>query len=134
MAPDNTAGYYAGNDLSANWKLKVTSICIDAGDDYLADDIIGIARPQGDYSDIGAYEYSTETGFSTIFNVKSTFYTSGNQLVFNNLDGLNELNIYTITGALLKKVALNVGINNVALQPNRIYLIKTQNLGAKVIL
>jgi uncharacterized surface protein with fasciclin (FAS1) repeats len=55
--PSATAGWNAGGLQPADWSLGENSVCIDAGGEFAGFDINGIERPQGDASDMGAYEY-----------------------------------------------------------------------------
>jgi hypothetical protein len=127
VAPSTTAGYGAADALTANWKLGAASVCIDAGDDYLADDILGTLRPKGDYSDIGAYEYYDATGITkNTINNRLAISTEGGILVNNKIQN-NEIRIYSITGVLVKSVKLTEGINFIALPEGQIYIIKTNN-------
>jgi len=49
------------NALAGNYKLAVGSPAIDSGTPLLPTDILGVARPQGPATDMGAYEYKDST-------------------------------------------------------------------------
>jgi hypothetical protein len=132
VSPSTTAGYGAADALTANWKLSAESPCIDAGDEYLRDDINGIPRPQGDYSDIGAYEYSTT---SALLNNKLTLeniYGVTAAIKFNNTNAVKQLDIYNLMGVLVRSVQTLAGENSISLPGNQLYIVKANNKMAKV--
>jgi hypothetical protein len=131
-APSTNAGYGASDALTAQWNLTASSVCIDAGDDYLPTDIMGVTRPKGDYSDIGAYEYYTTTGFpETTANNSFAMSVEGGVLI-NNIADLKELAVYSMQGSLLKTQKLTNGIQFMALPSNQIYLLKADNTIRKI--
>lgn len=131
--PSATAGYGATDALIASWKLTASSVCVDAGDDYLADDILGTTRPKGDYSDIGAYEYYAISGILglTVNNQLAVSLEGG--IMINNQINSKEVSIYTMMGKLIKTTGLTEGINYIALPSNQLYLVKINNYIQKVI-
>lgn len=133
VAPDDSVGYYPTYNGSADWRLSSSSILVDAGDDYLTEDLLGNARPQGDFSDIGAYEYTAGTGLNQILANKSFAYANGSSIIFNNLDNLKNLNIYTIQGKLLRVVSLQDGLNAINTSASSLYMLKSGTFSCKVL-
>lgn len=134
VLPSSEAGYGVADALTANWKLASTSILIDAGDDYLQDDMEGTVRPKGDYSDIGAYEYDPESSSlnKTTISAESNVYTLDGAIVINNVDKASKVEIYSLLGALVKIQPLTEGLNYIPVQNNQIYLVKAGKLVGKV--
>jgi hypothetical protein len=133
VAPSSAVGYGAADALTANWRLSSTSSLIDAGDNYITSDIVNTARPQGDYSDIGAYEYTTVSGLIDNKESLSTIRGTNGAIWFNNLDGVKQLNIYNIMGLLVKSVLTADGENIVRLTAKQVYIVKAGNTTTKVI-
>ncbi len=133
VAPSTTAGYGATDALTANWRLSAGSVCIDAGDDYINDDISGNARPQGDYSDIGAYEYSTTSNVNTKQEQNLFVYGTEGKIVFENQLNINQIEIYSVLGTLIKKQLVSGGTNYIEIPSNQLYIVKAGNRTTKVI-
>jgi hypothetical protein len=133
VAPSTTAGYGATDALTANWRLSAGSVCIDAGDDYINDDISGNARPQGDYSDIGAYEYSTTSDVNTKQEQNLFVYGTEGKIVFENQLNINQIEIYSVLGTLIKKQLVSGGTNYIEIPSTQLYIVKAGNRTTKVI-
>jgi hypothetical protein len=133
VAPSSTFGYGVADALTANWRLSANSILIDAGDDYLNADIEGTPRPQGDYSDIGAYEYSATSALFTAKEQLGNIYGLAGAIKFNNDSNTKSINIYNAIGVLIRTVQTTAGENTISLPGNQLYIVKANNKVAKVI-
>ncbi len=119
----------------ANWSLLGSSALIDAASSgQLLVDLAGTVRPLGTSGDIGAYEYdpgmttslASELHPSTIVAVRSGVKITG--------DGsFSKASVFTITGSLLKTVDIREGENQIELPAQQLYIIKTGNVAAKII-
>lgn len=133
VAPTTEPGQGATGALTANWKLQSSSILIDAGDDFVADDIDGTARPQGDFSDIGAYEFSTATtNVQNAEQSKLKLYAAKGALVFNNDINAQSLVVYNLTGAKVASLQLKAGLNTLPLAPNQLYIVQVGKQTSKL--
>jgi hypothetical protein len=132
-APSTTAGYGATDALTADWKLTATSVCIDAGDEYISDDLNGVARPKGDYSDIGAYEYDFTSGVAKYSANILHLYAIEGGIVFENNDDVRFVEVYSIPGVLVKRQTVSTGSNYIELPSKQIYLVKAGNQVQKIL-
>lgn len=135
VAPTTEAGYGVEGALTAKWNLSSSSILIDAGDDYLADDINGVARPKGDYSDIGAYEYDPNASSLPAGIAKENLrvYSLDGVIVVDNTVSARQVEIYSLMGALVKTQALGDGLNYIPVPAGQLYLLKTGGTIQKVV-
>ncbi|MDO9634338.1 MAG: choice-of-anchor Q domain-containing protein [Paludibacter sp.] len=133
VAPSTTAGYGAADALTANWRLSAGSVCIDAGDDYISDDIAGVARPQGDYSDIGAYEYSTTSGVNSKQDQNLIIYGTQGRIVFENELNIKQIEVYSTHGTLIKTQQVFDGTNYIEIPSNQLYIVKAGDMIKKII-
>lgn len=133
ISPSSAPGYGAEGALDAIWKLSENSICVDAGDDYIDDDIEGVSRPQGDYSDIGAYEYHIPSGFKVSHLNDLKAYGAQGKIVIENNANIRELKVYNLLGDLIIKRQIAEGVHSIQLPSNQIYLVKAGKSVQKVI-
>jgi hypothetical protein len=133
VAPSSTFGYGVADALTANWRLSANSILIDAGDDYLTTDIEGTPRPQGDYSDIGAYEYSVNSSVNDFKAGELNVYAVKNGLMLHNDNETTRVDVFTLTGVRVLSIQLNAGAHFIPLSENQMYIVKLNNKTAKVI-
>ena len=133
VTPSSTWGYGVADALTANWRLASNSILIDAGDNYITSDIAGTVRPQGDYSDIGAYEYSATSALFTAKEQLGNIYGVTDAIRFNNNSNTKSISIYNAMGILVRTVQTMAGENTISLPGNQLYIVKANNKVAKVI-
>ncbi|MBI9061880.1 MAG: hypothetical protein JEZ14_07810 [Marinilabiliaceae bacterium] len=137
FAPASAAGYGVADALTADWHITENSACIDYGDDYLADDLDGNLRPKGDFSDIGAYEFDSFNPPTSLDEVPEktkqfSVYSDVNGIVVNTeVDG--SLQVYSITGQLLKAVNAHRGENRIHLQNKQMVIVLFEGVAQKVI-
>jgi hypothetical protein len=137
LSPSSDAGYGVSDALTANWRITTGSACIDWGDDYLTEDLDGTARPQGDYSDIGAYEYDPNnppTSVNDVYEAKESFtvYSSqGNIVVDADVEGL--VSIFNITGSLMKTVRVFPGETSIPMRSQQLYIVRFNGQTKKVV-
>lgn len=133
VAPTAEPGQGVAGALTANWKLQSSSILIDAGDDFVTEDIDGTARPQGDFSDIGAYEFSTATtNVQNTQNSQLKLQAIDGTLVFDNNIDAKTLVVYNLTGAKVASLQLKTGINSLALPTKQLYIVQVDNQSTKL--
>ncbi len=132
VSPSSDAGYGVADALTANWKLSSSSILIDAGDDYLPDDLIGTSRPKGDYSDIGAYEYDPTSSLPDNRFDNIRIYAHDGHIIIDNTFGAQQIKVYSILGSMVKSQQLIDGLNYVQLPQNHCYLVKIDNIVKKI--
>jgi hypothetical protein len=113
--------------------LASNSILIDAGDNYITSDIAGTVRPQGDYSDIGAYEYSATSALFIAKEQLDNVYGISGAIKFNNVSDAKSIAIYNAMGVLVRTVKTVAGENTISLPGNQLYIVKANNKVAKVI-
>lgn len=120
--------------LTASWKLTSASPCVDAGDNYLTEDLEGTARPNGDYSDIGAYEYtsSVNTGLELI-NDKKIFASNGKIFIQNDAKN-TQAAVYNMLGVCVKTANLVEGLNIIDLQSTGLFVVKTPSGSVKLMI
>jgi hypothetical protein len=123
IAPSSGAGEGVEDALSANWRLSASSILIDAGDDFLADDIDGTPRPQGDYSDIGAYEYSLTSSIRNETSDYSLVYAVQDGIMVHTTDPSQTIRIYTLSGTLVRQAVVGEGIHHFNLNRKQSYIV-----------
>jgi predicted outer membrane repeat protein len=133
VAPSALPGYGVEGALTANWKLQSSSILIDAGDDYLTEDLEGTSRPQGDYSDIGAYEYSVNTAVNEVQHASLRLYSSAGSIVFDNDSDARKMDVFTAAGTKVASVQLSSGLNSVRVIPGHLYIVRIDTKSAKVL-
>lgn len=110
-APADLFVSLASNDYS----LKATSPAIDTGRPVtgVADDIRGVARPQGSSYDIGAYEFTTSTGGNEnpVANAGADQTVEPGDLVGLNGSASTDPDGDTLTFAWQQLTGLNVALN-----------------------
>ncbi len=125
VAPASGAGYDIADALTADWHLTAASACIDYGEDYLADDLDGVARPKGDYSDIGAYEFDpTATSIDKpVVEAKQFTVVSSTGGIFVNTELEGELKVYNLTGQVVKVMNAQRGNNYIPLKSRQVVIV-----------
>ncbi|MBT9872456.1 T9SS type A sorting domain-containing protein [Bacteroides salyersiae] len=102
----------------ANWGLQTTSDLIDKGVNTVPDytlattDICGNARPVGDKYDLGAYELgSGATGIISAPKEQGRFtlVANGNGVAVYGIEGTAKVNVYNVSGMLVKSAQLGNG-------------------------
>ena len=105
--PSSVVGYGATDALTADWHLTASSVCIDAGDDFIAFDIDGTSRPLGDYSDIGAYEFdATALGLEDVKDVIDfKIYPTLTRSIVNikTIKSIKQIEIFNMSGSSVLK-------------------------------
>ncbi len=125
MNPSSGAGEGVEDALTANWRLSASSILIDAGDDFLAYDIDGTARPQGDYSDIGAYEFSPTSSTRTGKTNRSLIFAVQDGIVVHTIEKSQNIRIFTLNGTLVRQAIVEEGIHHFNLDRTQSYIVTT---------
>lgn len=133
VAPSSGSGSEISDALTANWRLTSTSILIDAGDEFVKDDIDGTPRPQGDYSDIGAYEYTTLSSVANLVQHGLNIYGVKDGIMIHALEGSQHVSIYSLSGTLVYQNILNEGIHQISVPGNQLYIVKTNSLSQKLL-
>lgn len=119
----------------ADWSLTTGSALIDAGATVrtLAYDILNKERPLGDGYDIGAYEFDIAAGIKSNNQNLSSVYGLSGEIIFNNQDDIREINIYGLTGSLLKSVRVSGGLNHIAVPAGQLYIVRAGMNAHKVL-
>jgi hypothetical protein len=117
----------------ADWSLLSTSALVNAGTTVatITSDKNGIARPQGNAYDIGAYEFKEEKEPGTNIGqvqektVFDTFiYAVSGNIVLENVKGDPSAVIYDLTGSVIKNVKLVTGENIISVPSRGLYHVK----------
>lgn len=133
IAPSSSFGYGVSDALTADWHLASNSILIDAGDNFITSDINGTVRPQGDYSDIGAYEYDVANALSENQKTSDIIYGLKGAIRFNNNSGVKYISIYNSLGVLVRNVTTVEGENTIQAPGNQLFIVKANNRVSKVL-
>jgi hypothetical protein len=133
--PSEAAGFDATGALTANWQLTSASVAIDMGQNLLADDLLGVARPKGTASDLGAYEFNPGISTSTIMNTENqlTIFVANGSLVVNNTGKAVMIKVYSVTGVELISTIAKEGINTLQLEQQGIYIVRSAGQTQKVL-
>lgn len=110
---------------SSNWKLKLNSTCINAGNQQVetyiltGKDLSGNLRVNGSIIDIGAYEFYNTTGFDNIHSERVLIKKINNQLIITPRQLGDRISIYNLHGKLI--ISKNETIN---LSESGIYIVQ----------
>lgn len=135
VAPSAGFGYDASKvALSANWQLTSGSVAVDAGLNLLADDLLGVARPQGAASDLGAYEYSPgiSTATTLVPGDSVKLYISNGNLMVENVAEAIAVKVYSLMGVEIASMIAAEGTNSLALPYRGIFLVKAGAITQKM--
>ncbi len=116
------------NPSTNDYSLATGSVLIDKGTSTGAPavDLMGMARPKGAGVDIGAFEFDPTT--TQIANINADDFRAYNiegGVVIECLERDEIINIFSLSGMLLKTEKLHKGINKVHLPSNKLYIIQS---------
>jgi uncharacterized lipoprotein YehR (DUF1307 family) len=135
-SPSVAKGFLDTPDANADWQLKESSVLIDAGDDFLTEDILGVKRPQGEYSDIGAYEF-VPIDYTPVAEqlkpVRNFEAYSSAGVVYLNAETNGTAEVYNLLGSRVKTVVVQQGQNHFDLPTSQIYIIRMNGFAQKIL-
>lgn len=120
--------------LPANYQIAGSGATIDITATIPTKDIVGTNRPITDATKevtLGAYQFSTATGFNTNFSNGISFYGSDESVVVLGAQG-NTANLYSVSGQLIKQQKLISNKSNIAVGKG-FYIVTVGNVKSKVL-